>query len=177
MDISHSIRIDSNVPMETRDGTILRADIYRPDDNRKHSAILTRTPYGKIVMAERDFSFIKMIKAGYAVIFQDIRGRYASEGKYDGGDTFLAQESPDGYDTVEWVSAQPWCDGSVGTAGGSYMARVQWLLAMERPPHLKAMGSKALHDHFFISVSETPIFPNLINVVGAADRGQVVIEI
>jgi putative CocE/NonD family hydrolase len=143
---SFKIRIDRDVPMKTRDGTILRADVYRPDDKHEHPAILTRTPYGKIVMAERDFGFMKIVEAGYAVVFQDIRGRYASEGNYDGGDPFLAQERPDGYDTVEWVAAQPWCDGRVGTAGGSYMARVQWLLAIERPPHLKAMAPSISSD-------------------------------
>jgi putative CocE/NonD family hydrolase len=146
MDVCNAIRIDRDVPMKTRDGTVLRADIYRPDDKNKHPAILTRTPYGKILMAERDFSFIKMVEAGYAVVFQDMRGRYASEGNYDGGDAFLTQERPDGYDSVEWIAGQAWCDGRVGTAGGSYMARVQWLLAMERPPHLKAMAPSISSD-------------------------------
>lgn len=135
-----SIRIEKNVPMETRDGAVLRADVYRPSDRSRHPAILTRTPYNKVLMAERDYSLFNFVQAGYAFIFQDIRGRYASEGNYDGGDTFLSQEGPDGYDTVEWVAAQPWCDGNVGTYGGSYMARVQWLLAKENVPHLKAMA-------------------------------------
>ncbi len=146
MDLFNSIRIDRNVPMKTRDGVILRADVYRPDDKQKHPALLTRTPYGKIIMTEADFSFIKMVEAGYAVVYQDMRGRYASEGNYDGGDAFLAQERPDGYDTVEWIAGQPWCDGNIGTQGGSYMARVQWLLAMERPPHLKAMAPSISSD-------------------------------
>jgi putative CocE/NonD family hydrolase len=141
-----SIRFERNMPMETRDGTVLRADIYRPDDSKKHPAILTRTPYNKVVMAEHDYSFLKMVEAGYAVVFQDTRGRYASEGIYDGGDTFLRQESPDGCDTVEWLAAQPWCDGSVGTYGGSYMARVQWLLAREQPAHLGAMAPSISSD-------------------------------
>ena len=142
----HSICFENNVPMETRDGTILRSDVYRPDDASRHPAIIVRTPYNKVAMAERDYSFLKMVQAGYAVVFQDARGRYASEGKYDGGDTFLRQESPDGYDAVEWLGTQPWCDGNVGTYGGSYMARVQWLLAKERPPHLKAIAPSISSD-------------------------------
>ena len=126
--------------METRDGVILRSDIYRPDDNGKYPAIMTRTPYNKIGVADQDYGFMKIVRAGYAVVIQDTRGRYASEGIYDGGDFFLSQESPDGYDAVEWVAARPWCNGDVGTSGGSYMSRVQYLLAMERPPHLKAMA-------------------------------------
>jgi uncharacterized protein len=135
-----SIRIDRNVPMETQDGTVLRADIYRPDDKQKRPSILNRTPYNKVLVAERDSILLNVIQAGYAFVFQDIRGRYASEGNYDGGDTFLRQEGPDGRDAVEWVAGQPWCDGNVGTYGGSYMARVQWLLAKEKVPHLKAMA-------------------------------------
>jgi putative CocE/NonD family hydrolase len=142
-----SISIDRNVPMPMRDGTLLRGDIYRPGDRKKHPAILLRTPYGKIIMAERDYSFIiKFIQAGYAVIFQDVRGRYASDGKYDSSDAFLTQEGPDGYDSVEWVAGQTWCDGAVGTYGGSYMARLQWMLGKENPPHLKAMAPSISSD-------------------------------
>ena len=141
-----SICFENNVPMETREGTVLRADVIRPDDGGKHPAILIRTPYNKVAMAERDYSFLKIVQAGYAVVFQDTRGRYASEGNYDGGDTFLRQESPDGFDAVEWLAARSWCDGNVGTYGGSYMARVQWLLAKEQPPHLKAMAPSISSD-------------------------------
>jgi uncharacterized protein len=147
MKTTTSIRIDSNVPMQMRDGTLLRGDIFRPSDRKKHPAILTRTPYGKILMAERDYSFIiKFVQAGYAVIFQDVRGRYASGGKYDGADIFLTQEGPDGFDSVEWIANQPWCDGTVGTYGGSYMARLQWMLGQENPPHLKAMAPSISSD-------------------------------
>lgn len=136
----NSIRIERNVPMETRDGTILRADIFRPDDNLKHPAILTRTPYNKIHSEDTDIKLFPSVLKGYVQIFQDLRGRYASEGKYDGGDLYLTVEANDGYDAVEWVAGQPWSDGNVGTAGGSYLARVQWMLAKENPPHLKAIA-------------------------------------
>jgi putative CocE/NonD family hydrolase len=160
----NSIRIDHDVPMKARDGTILRADIYRPDDEQKHPAILNRTPYGKIIMAER-YGFMKMVDAGYAVVFQDLRGRYASEGNYDGGDALLAQERPDGYDTVEWIAEQAWCDGNVGTQGGSYMARVQWLLAMESPPHLKAMAPSISSD---TPVPQATLWYGAVSVIMAA---------
>jgi uncharacterized protein len=137
---TRSILIEKNVPMETRDGTILRSDIFRMDDGQKQPAIITRTPYNKILMAERDQSLLALVQAGFAVVYQDIRGRYASEGNYDGGDLFLEIESADGYDAVEWLAEQPWCDGNVGTAGGSYMARTQWMLAKANPPHLKAIA-------------------------------------
>jgi uncharacterized protein len=135
-----SIRIDSHTAVEMRDGTILRADIYRPDDNQKHPAILTRTPYNKQLMADNDIDLWRTVGAGFALVFQDIRGRYASEGKYFSGDKFFSAEGPDGYDTVEWIAGQKWCDGNVGTAGGSYNGRLQWILAQENPPHLRAIA-------------------------------------
>jgi len=134
-----SIRIDRNVPMEMRDGTILRGDIHRPDDNGKHPAILIRTPYNKLVSGHNDFlNPVNAAFAGYAVVLQDVRGRFASDGIY-GGDIFKI-EGPDGYDTVEWVASQPWCDGNVGMGGVSYMAVLEWIAAMESPPHLKALA-------------------------------------
>jgi uncharacterized protein len=137
---SVSIRIDYNVAAEMRDGILLMTDVYRPDDNQKHPAILTRTPYNKKLMADNDPHLFHLVQAGYAVVFQDIRGRYASQGAYDTNDLFMTVEGPDGYDSVEWLAAQSWCDGNVGTAGGSYNGRVQWLLAKENPPHLKAIA-------------------------------------
>jgi putative CocE/NonD family hydrolase len=135
-----SILIEKNVLMETRDGIKLRSDIYRLDDGNRHPAILIRTPYNKTVVANGEANLFRTVQAGYAVIFQDIRGRYASEGTYDGGDLFLEVESQDGYDAIEWLASQPWCDANVGTAGNSYMARLQWMLAKENPPHLKAIA-------------------------------------
>jgi hypothetical protein len=67
---------------------------------------------------------------------QDVRGRYASDGEF----VAYQNEGRDGYDTIEWVAKQPWCDGNVGTFGLSYPGAVQWLAAVENPPHLKAMA-------------------------------------
>ena len=67
---------------------------------------------------------------------QDVRGRYASDGHFDP----YRQEGADGYDTIEWAARQPWSDGRVGTYGLSYPGAVQWLAAMEAPPHLLAMA-------------------------------------
>ncbi|MFC1534987.1 CocE/NonD family hydrolase [Thermodesulfobacteriota bacterium] len=136
-----TIRIDRDVSMEMRDGTVLRADVYRPGDNEKHPVILMRTPYGKQQATDSEFlRFFDTVLAGYAIVVQDVRGRYASEGEYDPSDVYLTVEALDGYDTVEYVASQPWCDGNVGTAGGSYMGSLQWVLARENPPHLKAIA-------------------------------------
>lgn len=135
-----SIRMDRNVPMEVRDSTVLRADIYRPDDKEKHPAILIRTPYNKLLSGSSDMlNAVDAAHAGYALIIQDIRGRFASDGEWR-QDSMFTMEGLDGYDSVEWIASQPWCDGNVGTAGGSYLAALQWVTAMENPPHLKAIA-------------------------------------
>jgi putative CocE/NonD family hydrolase len=135
-----SIRMERDVPTEMRDGTRLMADIFRPDDSQKHPAILIRTPYSKLLSANTDFlNVVDAAHAGYAVVIQDIRGRFSSEGEYGQGDR-MSVEGPDGYDSVEWTAGQAWCDGNVGMAGGSYLAHLQWIAAMENPPHLKAIA-------------------------------------
>lgn len=136
-----TICMDRNIPMEMRDNTVLRADIYRPDDRDRHPAILVRTPYNKLLAGNSDFlNFINAAHAGYAIIIQDIRGRFASDGKWRQDAMVSAEEGKDGYDSVEWIASQPWCDGNVGMAGGSYLAALQWVTAIENPPHLKAIA-------------------------------------
>lgn len=133
----NSIRIDRNVPMKMRDGVTLRADVYRPDDNEKHPAIVVRTPYNKLLAGASDYlSPIHAAFAGYAFVIQDIRGRFTSDGIWQTG----GSEGPDGYDTIENVAAEKWCDGNVGMSGGSYLGRNQWQAAIENPPHLKAIA-------------------------------------
>jgi len=132
-----SIRIDRDVPMKMRDGVTLRADVYRPDDREKHPAIVVRTPYNKLMSGANDFlSPIHAAFAGYAFVIQDLRGRFASDGVWGLG----GSEGPDGYDTIENVAAEKWCDGNVGMSGGSYLGRNQWQAAIENPPHLKAIA-------------------------------------
>ena len=138
--MQRSIRMDRNVPMETRDGAVLRADAYRPDDAERHPAILIRTPYNKALTGNSDYlNIIEAAHAGYAVVVQDVRGRFASEGEWRREGMFTV-EGPDGYDAVEWIASQRWCDGNVGMAGASYLAGLQWAAAMENPPHLRAMA-------------------------------------
>ena len=132
-----SIRVDRNIPMKMRDGVTLRADVYRPDDNEKHPAIVVRTPYDKVPSAPSDYlSPVEAAFTGYAVVIQDTRGRFTSEGEFVPG----APEGKDGYDTIENVAAESWCDGNVGMVGASYLGRNQWEAAIEAPPHLKAIA-------------------------------------
>ena len=129
-----------DVPQTMRDGTVLRADVYLPKGAGPFPALLERTPYSKDNSPEVQVGSPPFFAShGYAVVIQDVRGRFTSEGRFipfhdDGWGT-----NRDGYDTVEWIAAQPWCDGNVGTIGGSYAGATQYRLAPTRPSHLRAM--------------------------------------
>ena len=117
----------------------LAADIYLPASNgarvaEKLPVILERTPYDKRTEANQAKSRW-FAQRGYVVVQQDVRGRYESEGVF----TKYTGEGPDGYDTIEWIAAQPWCDGKVGMMGTSYLAHVQMAAAVLNPPHLACM--------------------------------------
>ncbi len=134
-----SVKLEINISARMRDGINLYADVYRPDDTARHPAILVRSPYNKTeatngVLAGY-MSFYKFVRAGYAVVVQDLRGTGFSEGE------FYARraEANDGYDTIEWLASQPWCDGNVGMCGLSHMGFTQWAAAKPRPPHLKTI--------------------------------------
>jgi uncharacterized protein len=126
---SFPVVIEHGVAVKMRDGTTLRADIYRPDTPGRFPVILTRTPYDK--RGDVDFG-LKGAARGYVVINQDVRGRYTSEGEWY---PFL-HESDDGFDTVEWAAALPYSDGRIGMYGGSYVGATQMLAAIAHPPHL-----------------------------------------
>jgi uncharacterized protein len=131
-----SIKLDINLPARMRDGVTLYSDVYRPDAVGRYPAILTRLPYGKSSgMVSGYMNPLRFVHAGYAVIIQDIRGTGASEGEFYP----RVAEMNDGYDTVEWAAAQPWCDGNVGMYGMSHLGFTQWAAAVTRPPHLKAI--------------------------------------
>jgi uncharacterized protein len=123
---------DVAVPM--RDGVTLRADVWLPATSGKFPVLVYRTPYGKH-FATKQTTFEKAVQRGYAVVIQDVRGRYASDGEF----WPYQNEGHDGYDTIEWAAKQIWSNGDVGTFGLSYPGAVQWLAAVENPPHLKAM--------------------------------------
>jgi putative CocE/NonD family hydrolase len=134
-DTAHKEVIYKNVAVKMRDGVTLRANVMLPADAGKFPVLVYRTPYGKNRAPESWSTFLKAVARGYAVVIQDVRGRYESEGEF----TPYQTEGRDGYDTIEWAAAQAWSNGSVGTFGLSYPGAVQWLAAVENPPHLKAM--------------------------------------
>jgi putative CocE/NonD family hydrolase len=127
--------IQKDIPIKMRDGVTLLADVVLPASEGKFPVLVYRTPYGKAGAVKAWTTFDKAVARGYAVVIQDVRGRYASSGDFDP----YRNEGRDGYDTIEWAAVQPWSNGVVGTFGLSYPGAVQWLAAVENPPHLKAM--------------------------------------
>ena len=158
---------DIEVPM--RDGTVLRADLYRPLGDRPFPALLMRTPYDKsgAIDVGGGPDERRATAAGYAMVRMDVRGRYRSDGDF----VPFEHEADDGYDTVEWVAAQPWCDGNVGMIGGSYVGYTQWAAASRRPPHLRAIApvvaTSDLHDFWIYEGGAPSLWFNLSWVFAA----------
>ena len=134
----HSLKYEPDIPLMLRDGTITYVDVFRPDAPGKFPALLQRTPYDKSAAMSTSGALdpIRAGKSGYAVVIQDVRGRYSSDGEFY---TFV-NEIDDGYDSVEWVASQPWCTGKVGMYGLSYVGATQWLAAKSKPPSLVAIS-------------------------------------
>ena len=119
---------DQAVPM--RDGTRLSADIYLPDDgDGPWPVLLARSPYDNNLLWEVGCYWAQN---GYVYVAQDVRGRYDS----DGGFVPWVNETDDGYDTLEWIGRQSWCNGNVGMTGASYLGQVQWQAAFTQHPLL-----------------------------------------
>jgi putative CocE/NonD family hydrolase len=129
-----------DVAHPARDGTMLCADVYLPRGAGPFPALLERTPYTKENSPEMQVGSPPFFAShGYAVVIEDVRGRFKSGGKFIPFHDDGWGPNRDGYDTVEWIAAQPWCNGQVGTIGGSYAGATQYRLAPTRPPHLRAM--------------------------------------
>jgi putative CocE/NonD family hydrolase len=142
------VRIQRDVMISMRDGVRLAADIYRPAGiEGPLPVLLERTPYDRRGTSHADCTAADPVPRskpemaaafaaqGYVYVLQDCRGRYGSEG----GFTKYANEAEDGFDTLSWLMAQPWCDGRIGTLGLSYSAHVQAAAACLNPPGLAAM--------------------------------------
>jgi putative CocE/NonD family hydrolase len=140
----YGIVISRDVMVSMRDGVRLATDLHRPARDGEplpgpFPAILLRTSYDKT--SQRYFDEIPsyFTQRGYVCVLQDVRGRYRSEGTGQYFHTANPHEGRDGYDTVEWIAAQPWCSGRIGTVGSSHPAITQTHLALYRPPHLAAI--------------------------------------
>ena len=134
------VKCDVKTPM--RDGVLLSADIYFPrDEHGPLPVILTRTPYDntqeRIVAAGTFYA-----QHGYVYVGQDARGRFDSDGQFYP----WVNEFNDGYDTIEWIGAQPWCNGNVGMQGASYLGNVQWQAAVTGSRYLKTIVPRVIGD-------------------------------
>lgn len=129
------ITVQKNVQVPMRDGVNLSADIYFPAENGPRPSVLHRTPYDNNAQAVIDKA-MKVAQAGFVFVTQDFRGRYDSEGVM----VPSHNEAKDGHDTLEWIGQQDWCNGKIGTIGGSYLAIAQWQAAKEGSQYLKCMA-------------------------------------
>lgn len=137
------ITIEKNLTVPMRDGVRLATDLYRNSAAPTAPVLVRRTPYNKERFISPDV--IQLIQAGYHVVIQDARGRFASEGDFRA----VYQEITDSADCYEWVAAQPWCNGSIGTLGESYTGQLQWLSAPRMPAAVKALSTLiAPVDHY-----------------------------
>ncbi len=162
--VAGNMRIDWDVPVEIDDGTVLRADVYRPVEEGRYPVILSYGPYGKgmpfqvgykdqwRIMAEKHPDVTagssnkyqnwevcdpeKWVVHGYACVRVDSRGAGRSPGSID---IFSPRETQDLYGCIEWAARQPWSSGKIGLNGISYYAMNQWHVASRQPPHLAAM--------------------------------------
>src|ERR1700688_3035015 len=164
-EVRDGMRIDWDVPIAMDDGLVLRADVYRPlDEKAKYPVILTYGPYGKGLAFQEGYKTAwdqmvrnypdvaadssnkyqnwetvdpeKWVPDGYACVRVDSRGCGRSPGYID---HFSPRETRDFYHSIEWAGVQPWSSGKVGLNGISYYAINQWQVASLAPPHLAAM--------------------------------------
>lgn len=124
--------------VEADDGTALATDVHRPVDGGRHPTVLVRTPYGRTGLTGAPLALQARLLAarGYAVVLQDVRGRF------DSGGTFrpMVDEVADGGATIDWLTAQPWSDGTVGAFGLSYLGGTAWAAAAARPEAVRALA-------------------------------------
>lgn len=152
---NYSITVEKRVRAPMRDGVHLSVDVFRPDGNERFPALLAYSPYwnegqylpvppgnphptaswGNFAIECGDSEYFA--SRGYAHVIANVRGTGESEGEYQ---LMGPLEQTDGYDLVEWIAAQPWCDGNVGMVGVSYFSWIQYLVAAQKPPHLKAIS-------------------------------------
>ncbi len=143
--------------IKLRDGVQISSDIYGIDHRTRKPAMVFRTPYGKttdaIISTAKYFA-----SHGYVFVSCDVRGRGDSDGIF----IPYQNEGRDGFDILQWVSRQSWCDGRTATWGASYSARVQWYTAELNPTSLKAMISIVTPSDPFV---ENPTgLPSLLDI-------------
>ena len=138
LQMPYGVRADFDVPATMRDGTVLRANVFRPDDGgaNTYPVLLTRLPYGKdLPLGSAAMNPAHVARRGYIVVVQDVRGCFTSEGEWS---PFL-HEGADGADTVAWAASLPGANGVVGMYGLSYFGFTQWAAVRDGAPAVRAM--------------------------------------
>src|SRR5262249_36655909 len=138
MNERHEIASLRNVMVVMRDGVKLATDVYLPPRSGgvasgRFAAIVERTPYNKNDVSPTLIEYF--VSRGYAVVLQDVRGRYGSEGRWRP----IKDDGPDGADLLKWIGEQAWSNGKVGSMGTSYGGATQHAMALANAPHLAAM--------------------------------------
>jgi len=133
----YEVHVERQVSIPMTDGTILLADVYRPSTSGRYPVLIERVAYE---LAERcRYAGEYYASRGYGVVGQNVRGRFAAEGKFIPFRDDGWSGHRDGYDTILWAGKHPWSNGSVGMLDGSYSGGTQYLLAPTQPPFLKAL--------------------------------------
>lgn len=134
-----NIVAEKNIMLPMHDGVKLATDVYHPAEEGQWPVLLTRLMYDKSNewFLGLNLDIARALQADYAVVVQDVRGRYASEGEFP---STFQQEASDGADTIAWIAGQSWCGGNVGMFGGSHLGITQWLAAEEQPEALQALA-------------------------------------
>ncbi len=151
---TNDVMVDHHVAIPMRDGVNLYADVYRPVAEGKYPVIVCRTPYSTQRAPAAYEEPVFFSRRGFVYVFQDVRGRHESEGKWEP----FRNDIEDGYDTIEWAARQRWSNGKVGMQGHSYSGHVQWRAAMSKPPHLVTI---------FPIVASTSLYHNWVTLDGA----------
>ena len=122
-----------------RDGVALSAHVFHPAARRARCPlVLIRQPYGKDDHPFMHARGTYWARKGYVCVVQDVRGKYGSDGVWEP----VVNEADDGWDTLDWFAARPWCNGRIGMVGESYYGLTQWAVAAYRPsqPSLRGAG-------------------------------------
>lgn len=164
-----AVEPSQSVMLPMRDDTLLSTKVFLPEGDGPWPAILTRTPYNQAPYARRATRYTD---AGYVFVTQDFRGKFESHGFYEPYQT----EMEDGYDTIEWIAQQPWCNGKVGMSGRSAMGIATNLAAASDPPHLVCgyivTAPESLFDesYFMGGVFREHFRGNFMRLTGAEDQ-------
>lgn len=131
---STEVQIKRDLKVAMRDGVELTTDHFRPPGQDPMPAVMMRTPYDKDALNTQLWALL-LARQGFQIVLQDTRGQFGSGGKFDA----FRQERADGLDTAAWIREQPWCNGTLATAGASYLGHTQWAVAPYIDPPLVAM--------------------------------------